>query len=117
MVGDDRVRHCEECGKHVYNLTAMRPDETTLLLAGIRERGERRCVRIYQRPDGTLTSSACRAVPPEAPIRWQFTIRTIMAVIAGWAALLGLARLLKSEHKPASTPPPAGTQILTGDLY
>ncbi len=60
MRGDDRVRFCGRCGKDVYNLTTMSLDEVASLLSGVRERGERRCVRLYQRPDGTLTTSACQ---------------------------------------------------------
>ena len=59
MLGNDRVRFCERCQKHVYNLTVMSPAETAALISTIRDRNERRCVRLYQRPDGTLTTSGC----------------------------------------------------------
>jgi hypothetical protein len=107
MLGNDRVRFCDRCQKHVYNLTTMSPDETAALISTIRDRNERRCVRLYQRPDGTLTTSGCEpardgaatpwestsrdsatATPdivwiPDAATPWQFTIRSLMAVIAG----------------------------------
>ncbi len=117
MSGDDRTRFCEACGKHVYNLIAMGPEETASLLSGVRERGERRCVRLYRRPDGTLTSSRCQPKFDLAARPWQFTIRSIMAVIAGMAAFLGLAKWLSPEDKPPRNPPAAGAQVTTGDLY
>jgi hypothetical protein len=115
MRGDDRVRFCRRCGKDVYNLTAMSPDEVVSLLDGVRERGEKRCVRLYQRPDGTLTASPCQPALQAAGV-WQFTIRAIMAVIAGLATLLGLARWFSAEHQPPKAPPPAGT-VIGGDVY
>ena len=116
MRGDDRVRFCGRCGKDVYNLTTMSLDEVASLLSGVRERGERRCVRLYQRPDGTLTTSACQPALQHRAGPWQFTIRAIMAVIAGWAALLGLARLVSADHKQPKTPPAAGS-VIGGDIY
>jgi hypothetical protein len=115
MRGDHRVRFCQRCGKDVYNLTAMSPDEVVSLLSDIRERGERRCVRLYQRPDGTLTASPCQPAPRAAGPR-QFTIRAIMAVIAGCAALLGLARWISVEPQHPKSPPPAGT-VIGSDAY
>ena len=126
MIGNDRVHFCERCRKHVYNLTTMSPDETAALISTIRERNERRCVRLYQRPDGTLTTSGCEpalqdaSTPQEPAIRaaasvtpdiiWirdaatprQFTIRFLMAIIAGFAALLGLTRWLSEEESQPS---------------
>ncbi len=116
MVGDDRRRFCGECGKHVYNLTAMSPDEAASIVAGVRDGGERRCVRLYQRQDGSLSLSNCQ--PPGARSAggaWQFTIRSLMAVIAGCAALLGLAKWIAPEFK--QPPPTLNSQVITGDVY
>jgi hypothetical protein len=116
MRGDDCVRFCERCSQHVYDLTAMGPDETARILSLVREQGERRCVRLYQRPDGTLTASACRPSPQGGTGPWQFTIRAFMAVIAGWAALLGLVRWLSPEHEPPKPPPAANSQYIMGSV-
>ncbi len=116
MRGNDRARFCEQCGKNVHNLTIMTPDEAASFLSVVRENGERRCVRLYQRPDGTLTTSACQPTPRAAAGPWQFTIRAIMAVIAGFAALLGLAKWISPEHQQSRTPPPAGA-VIGGDVY
>jgi hypothetical protein len=116
MRGDDRVRFCERCGKDVYNLTMMSPDAAASFLPVVREKGERRCVRLDQRPDGTLTTSPCRPASREGARPWQFTIRAIMAVIAGWAALLSLAKWFWPDHKPPKTPPAASSRFIVGSV-
>ena len=117
MPGDDRTRFCAACGRHVYNLTAMSPEATASLASVIREHGERRCVRVYQRPDGTLVASKYQPALHGGAKAWQFTIRSLMAVIAGCAALLGLAKWLSPGLTPPKPPPPANFQIITGDMY
>lgn len=51
MKGDDRARFCQECNKHVYNLSAMSPAAAAEL---IREKEGKLCARFYQREDGTV---------------------------------------------------------------
>ncbi len=117
MSGGDQVRYCSGCGEHVYNLTAMSPDETVSLISAIHERGAKRYVRLYQRPDGTLFASGCRPAPQGAARPWQFTIRVLMAIIAGCAAVLGLMKLISPELKQPKPPPAANSQIIMGDMY
>jgi hypothetical protein len=113
MTGDDRVRSCAECGQHVYNLTAMSPADADALL---RARGDELCGCAFRRPDGTLTieENAFRAPAQGA---FQFTIRSLMAVVAGVAAILGVARLFGQHEKP-TTPPPRTrlNQIVMGKM-
>jgi len=96
MSGDDRVRHCEACGKHVYNLTAMSSDEIVSLLSPLSEQGGELCGQVFQRPDGTLVASECR---PDSPARkgWRFSIRSLMAAIAALAAALGFSRWFETN--------------------
>src|SRR5688500_11152521 len=54
MTGDDRVRHCGDCDKRVYNLSAMTRDEAQALLV---QREGRLCVRYYKRHDGTVLTA------------------------------------------------------------
>jgi hypothetical protein len=56
MAGDDRVRHCKQCDKNVYNLSAMTRDEAQALIA--RTEG-RLCGRYFQRADGSILTSDC----------------------------------------------------------
>jgi hypothetical protein len=56
MDGDDRVRFCRPCGRHVFNLSAMTRDEAETLVN--RHEG-RVCIRVYRRADGTLLTRDC----------------------------------------------------------
>jgi len=53
MKGSQTVRHCTECKKDVYNLSAMTDREASALLAS----GEQRCMRVEFRPDGAIVST------------------------------------------------------------
>lgn len=95
MSGDDRVRYCQSCGKDVYNLTKMGPDEVGALLATVNEEGGELCGRLFQRPDGTLVTSECD--PARRVLRgWQFNLRSVMAFIAWLAATLGFVKWMAS---------------------
>jgi hypothetical protein len=56
MAGDDRVRHCVQCNKNVYNFSAMTRAEAVTL---VRERTGELCVRMYKREDGTVLTADC----------------------------------------------------------
>ena len=57
MVGDERVRHCSECNLNVYNLSAMTERQVQELIAG--NQGQRLCLRLYRRADGTILTQDC----------------------------------------------------------
>lgn len=46
MPGDERRRFCDACGKHVYDLAAMRPDELAQLTSRSLDAGGELCGRI-----------------------------------------------------------------------
>jgi hypothetical protein len=56
MPGDEKVRLCGLCDRHVYHLSAMTRDEAEALVS---EREGRICVRFVRRADGTVTTSDC----------------------------------------------------------
>ena len=56
MVGDERVRHCNQCNLNVYNLSALSSLEAHDLLAKCEGR---LCVRFYHRKDGTILTRNC----------------------------------------------------------
>jgi hypothetical protein len=58
MPGTDQVRHCGECNKNVYNLSAMTRREAEALL---QETEGRLCARLYRRADGTILTENCPA--------------------------------------------------------
>src|SRR5260370_28893979 len=58
MPGSDRVRHCDQCNKNVYNLSEMTRRQAEALL---REKEGQLCARLYRRADGTILTSNCPA--------------------------------------------------------
>jgi len=56
MVGNERVRLCEQCHLNVYNLSAMSRVEADRL---IDQAEGRLCVRFYQRRDGSIITQNC----------------------------------------------------------
>ena len=58
MTGDERTRHCADCNLKVHNISALsRDDAEAFLRASIG--GERLCVRLYRRADGTIITQDC----------------------------------------------------------
>ena len=59
----DQVRHCDKCGRNVYNLSALNRQEAEAFL----EKTEgRECVKIWKRPDGTVVTADCAVAPPQS---------------------------------------------------
>jgi hypothetical protein len=56
MRGDDRVRFCDSCSKHVYNVSDLTAEEAVAL---IQESDGHSCVRLYRRKDGTVLTADC----------------------------------------------------------
>jgi TonB family protein len=57
MTGDNRVRFCEHCSLHVYNISEMSALEA---MAFVRNRNEKlKCVRFFRRSDGTILTRDC----------------------------------------------------------
>lgn len=56
MLGDDKVRFCGQCEKHVYNFSAM----TAAQIGEVIEETEGVfCGRLYRRADGTVLTADC----------------------------------------------------------
>jgi hypothetical protein len=68
MTGDDRVRHCEQCDKNVFDLSRFSRDEAEGVVRAFR--GEL-CIRLTRRPDGSIVTREAEipAAPVSAPIR------------------------------------------------
>jgi hypothetical protein len=56
MKGDDRVRFCELCNLHVYNIAELTASEAKSLIANTEGR---LCARLYRRSDGTVITKDC----------------------------------------------------------
>ncbi|MEM9875550.1 MAG: hypothetical protein AAF928_11690 [Myxococcota bacterium] len=94
MTGDDHVRHCGQCDKNVYDLSAMTADEAERLLA---EHEGYLCVRLYRRRDGTIIHRDC----PVGRRRTQMTRFAAAALAVGGA---GLAAFSPAAAAPSPTP-------------
>jgi len=90
MVGDDRVRHCGQCDKKVFNLSAMTRREAASVLA----EEAAPCVRFYQRADGTLMTSDCPVGRKKKRVRLS-VLSACAAVATGAAAFMSLDRETK----------------------
>jgi hypothetical protein len=93
MRGDARTRFCGECKLHVYNVAALSRAEAETL---IRESGGEVCVRLFQRPDGTVVTKSCLDVLAAARRRARIVLAAVLGVVgfaasalAGWLVHLG----------------------------
>ena len=57
MAGDDRMRFCKSCEKHVHNLSAMTSTEVEAFLET--NANGNACVNLYERIDGTILTADC----------------------------------------------------------
>ena len=56
MSGDDRVRFCDLCNLHVYDISRLSSKEAEALLT---KTEGRICARVYRRTDGTVITKDC----------------------------------------------------------
>jgi hypothetical protein len=56
MSGNERARFCDQCEKHVYDLSTMTAAEAVAL---IQEREGKLCGRLWRRLDGTVLTADC----------------------------------------------------------
>ena len=83
MSGDERTRHCGDCKKNVYNISAMTRDEAEALIV---EKEGRLCLRYFQRADGTILLKDC-TIGVRRKRRRRVIVAGAAALIAGGAAL------------------------------
>ena len=105
MTGDDRVRHCGDCQKNVYNLSEMTRDEAEALIVA---KEGRLCVRYFQRSDGTILLKDC-TIGVRRKRRRRIIAAGAAAMLAGGAALYAKltgdeATLSDDVHVYAGTP-------------
>lgn len=89
MEGDDRVRHCSNCSKDVYNVAGLSRDEAMDVITG---NGGTVCMRLFRRPDGTLSTSDCagsRAATPRSRLKVVAAVAVTALSVVGlgvWAS-------------------------------
>jgi hypothetical protein len=98
MQGNGRVRHCRECSKQVFNISAMSRADAEVL---IRERAEGVCLRFYRRFDGTILTANCPA-GLRARIGAKALVSGIATALLGFLALVGLERVVTTTTKSAT---------------
>ena len=105
MTGDARVRFCDECHLHVYNIAEMTRLEVETVIA---KTEGRLCARIYRRADGTVITRDC-------PVGLRALRRRARRVAtAGVAMLAALCANIfaANERRLATRGAPAGLMSL-----
>jgi ankyrin repeat protein len=105
MEGDEKVRFCQGCGLHVYNLSAMDVEEAA---ERITQDDDRLCVRFYRRSDGTILTQDC-------PVGVEIARRRRRKVVEGLAAAVvgaGAAGMFLMPTQGAVARPAARTAAL-----
>lgn len=95
MRGDDRVRHCSQCNKHVYNFAELtRPEIDSI----IRETEGTLCGRLFLRADGTVLTKDCAPVRIR-PSRFEVALAGGALAVA---ALIGAGAVAQQFSGPTS---------------
>jgi hypothetical protein len=94
MQGDDRVRHCGQCQRNVYQLSNLSREEAEALI--LEKEGEL-CVQFYRRADGSVVTRPCVAVR-----MWRGLASVVTFACLGVLTVFGVTRVLKSGN-PNST--------------
>jgi hypothetical protein len=100
MAGDERVRFCATCAKHVYDLSAMTREEAAALVAGS---SRDRCFRLYRRRDGTVLTTDCPVGVARRHTRRAALATTAAAMLAA-GFVLAAAEDARTPHEPPLTP-------------
>ena len=108
MTGDERVRYCEGCRKHVHNLSAMTRDEAEQLVC---EQAAELCVRYEQTPSGGVqTLEYARRISRRT---WMFW--TVFGTL-GAAATAAAQLFMRPAAAPAPVVTPPPVPALMGDI-
>jgi hypothetical protein len=99
MEGDERVRFCLSCNKHVYNFSAMSAEEVAAL---IRAREGRLCARFHRRRDGTMLTADCPVGRRRQ--RRRDLLGLCFGLLGAVAAFLGIAAASRNDSNSARLP-------------
>jgi len=113
MPGTDRIRHCAQCGKNVYNLSAMSRREAQALL---RETEGRLCARMYRRADGTILTENCPAGLRAIGTKVSRRAGAAMALSAIAVAQVPLVRIAFAQEQNAEYAVSGFVEDPTGDV-
>ncbi len=83
MEGDDKSRFCKLCSLNVYNISSLTSEDAEQFLQERMFSGERVCVSLYRRPDGTVITEDC----PVGLRKLRAAARRVKSVAAAIVAL------------------------------
>jgi hypothetical protein len=112
MTGDERVRHCGDCKKNVYNLSEMSREEAETLI--IAKEGKL-CVRYFQRLDGTILLKDCTVGVSKRRKRKLIAAGAVALLAGGTAA--GIALRLSTSETRGTVDVNQGRHIAGGMSY
>jgi hypothetical protein len=98
MSGDERVRYCDSCSLHVYNLSGMTRREAEVLMTSTEGR---LCVRFYRRADGTILTRNCPVGLSAVRRRVARVAGSVLTAVVGFFAGLGLNVGLERALSPS----------------
>jgi hypothetical protein len=101
MRGDGRVRFCEACAKHVYNVSDLTAVEAVDL---IQEHEGHVCMRLYRRRDGTVLTADC-PVGLRAAVRRRVLRLATQGVVLIVALQSGIWVFANAKPRVSALPP------------
>lgn len=84
MIGDDRVRFCDQCQLNVYNIAELSRTEVEKLIASSEGRI---CARLYRRADGTVITRDCPVGLRALRLRVSKRVAAVFAAIVSFASI------------------------------
>jgi hypothetical protein len=114
MEGDEKVRFCQRCELHVFNLSAMEVEEAGARLA---EHADGLCVRFFRRADGTILTRDCPVGVTRKRNARREALRSIAVFTFG--GLFTTAMLMPTQGavaRPAARRTAKYSAIKSGDL-
>ena len=116
MVGDERVRYCDQCSLHVYNLSGMTRRAAEALVTNSEGR---LCVRFYRRADGTILTRNCptglSALKRRAARAATATLTAVLGFFAGLGLNLGVEHAVSpSIMEESAVPAPPMSDVDAG---
>ena len=97
MVGDERVRFCQQCSLNVYNLSSMSRREAEALIANTEGR---LCVRYYRRRDGTILTKNCPVGLSAIKRLISRTAGAMLSAVLSFFAGLGIYTGIVTNEEP-----------------
>jgi hypothetical protein len=101
MTGDDRVRFCDQCNLHVYNISEMTRKQAEALIA---KTEGRICAKLHRRADGTVLTKDCpvglRAIRRRVS---RVAGATVTAIFSFCMSVLGQQPSQEDKSRPDGT--------------